>query len=82
MLAMHSFILHFQGKSTWDGQETSEEEVIRRNNYINYSIEKWGEDITEIFIKSDIAKEYAHKIGLGKEFDSNQQYDIIRKLKC
>ena len=81
MLAMHSFILHFQGKSTWDGQETSEEEVIRRNNYINYSIEKWGEDITEIFIKSDIAKEHAHKIGLGKEFDNNEQYNIIRILK-
>jgi GT2 family glycosyltransferase len=81
MLAMHSFILHFHGKSTWDGQETSEQEEVRRNNYINYSIEKWGEDITEIFIKSDVAKEYAHKIGLGKEFDNHEQYNIIRILK-
>jgi GT2 family glycosyltransferase len=82
MLAMHPFILHFHGKSSWDGAESTEQEKIRRENYLKRGIEKWGEDLTEIFINGTYAKEHAHKIGLGKEFDSNQQYDIIRKLKC
>ena len=82
MLAMYPFILHFHGKSSWDGVESTEQERVRRDNYLKRGIEKWGEDLTEIFIKSTYAKEHAHKIGLGKEFDSNQQYDIIRKLKC
>ena len=82
MLAMYPFILHFHGKSSWDGAESTEQEKVRRENYLKRGIEKWGEDLTEIFIKGTYAKEHAHKIGLGKEFDSNQQYDIIRKLKC
>jgi len=82
MLAIYPFILHFHGKSSWDGAESTEQEKVRRDNYLKRGIEKWGEDLTEIFIKGTYAKEHAHKIGLGKEFDSNQQYDIIRKLKC
>jgi len=81
MLAMHPFILHFHGKSTWDGAESTEQERIRRDQYLKKGIEKWGEDLTEIFIKGTYAKEHAHKIGLGKQFDNNEQYNIIRILK-
>ncbi len=62
--------------------KSTEQEKVRRESYLKRGIEKWGEDLTEIFIKGTYAKEHAYKIGLGKEFDSNQQYDIIRKLKC
>lgn len=83
MLSINSFVIHFHGKSSWDGQETVDQELVRRNNYIDYANKKWGEDITEIFIKSVNAKQWAHKIGLGKQFDNNEQYNIIRTLtKC
>jgi len=82
MLVKYPFVLHFHGKSTWDGAESTEQERVRRDDYLKRGVEKWGEDLTEIFIKGTYAKEHAHKIGLGKEFDNNQQYDIIRKLKC
>ena len=52
-----------------------------REQYLKKGVEKWGEDLTEIFIKGTDAKEHAHKIGLGKEFDNNEQYNIIRILK-
>ncbi len=81
MLAKHPFILHFHGKSSWDGAESTEQERIRRDQYLKKGVEKWGEDLTEIFIKGTYAKEHAHKIGLGKEFDNNEQYNIIRILK-
>lgn len=83
MLALHPFILHFHGKSSWDGAESTEQERVRRDQYLKKGVEKWGEDLTEIFIKGTDAKEHAHKIGLGKEFDNHEQYNIIRKLtKC
>ena len=78
---MYPFILHFHGKSSWDGAESTEQERVRRDQYLKKGVEKWGEDLTEIFIKGTYAKEHAHKIGLGKEFDNNEQYNIIRILK-
>ena len=81
MIANHSLTLHFHGKSSWDGGETTEQEKIRREQYLERGVRKWGEDLTEIFIKGTNAKEWAYKIGLQKEFDNNESFNIIRKLK-
>ena len=81
MIANHSLTLHFHGKSSWDGDETDEQERIRREQYLKRGVKKWGEDLNEIFIKGTNAKEWAYKLGLQKEFDSGESYNIIRKLK-
>lgn len=81
LIANYSYLLHFHGKSTWDGVETSEQEKVRREQYLKRSTDKWGEDLTEIFIKGINAKEWSYKLGLKKEFDNNESYNIIRKLK-
>jgi len=81
MIANHSLTLHFHGKSSWDGNETTEQERIRREQYLQRGVRKWGEDLTEIFIKGTNAKEWSYKLGLQKEFDSGESYNIIRKLK-
>jgi len=81
MIANHSLTLHFHGKSSWDGGETTEQEKIRREQYLERGVKKWGEDLTEIFIKGTNAKEWAYKIGLQKEFDNSESFNIIRKLK-
>ena len=81
MIANHSLTLHFHGKSSWDGNETTEQERIRREQYLKRGVRKWGEDLTEIFIKGTNAKEWAYKLGLKKEFDNSESYNIIRKLK-
>jgi len=81
MVANHSLTLHFHGKSSWDGGETTEQEKIRREQYLERGVRKWGEDLTEIFIKGTNAKEWAYKIGLQKEFDNSESFNIIRKLK-
>jgi len=81
MVANHSLTLHFHGKSSWDGSETTEQERIRREQYLERGVRKWGEDLTEIFIKGTNAKEWAYKMGLQKEFDNNESFNIIRKIK-
>jgi GT2 family glycosyltransferase len=81
MIANHSLTLHFHGKSSWDGSETTEQETIRREQYLKRGVRKWGEDLTEIFIKGTNAKEWAYKMGLQKEFDNNESFNIIRKIK-
>jgi GT2 family glycosyltransferase len=81
MVANHSLTLHFHGKSSWDGGETTEQETSRREQYLKRGLRKWGEDLTEIFIKGINAKEWAYKLGLQKEFDNGESFNIIRKLK-
>ncbi len=81
LIANYSYLLHFHGKSTWDGGESTEQEKVRREQYLKKGNEKWGKDLTEIFIKGENAKGWAYKLGLNKEFDNNESYNIIRKIK-
>ena len=81
MIANYSLTLHFHGKSSWDGNETTDQEKIRREKYLQRGLRKWGEDLNEIFIKGTNAKEWAYKLGFQKEFDNGESYNIIRKLK-
>ena len=80
MLANHSNVLHFHGKSTWDGNESTYEEEQRRSKYIAKSMKKWGINFTEIFIKGNDAKEWCEKLGLNKEFENGDAYSIINIL--
>ena len=80
MIANHSLTLHFHGKSSWDGAESTYEEEQRRAKYIAKSMEKWGLDLTEIFIKGSNAIEHCTRIGLEKELKNNEAYNIMRTL--
>ena len=40
-----SYLLHFAGKSTWDGPEKQKEIEERNKKYFSKFIEKWGEDL-------------------------------------
>jgi len=80
MVANHSLTLHFHGKSSWDGSETTIEEEQRRAKYIDRSMKKWGLDLTEIFIKGNHAKEYCHQLGLEEYFNKGESFNIMRTL--
>jgi hypothetical protein len=43
-------------------------------------MEKWGLDLTEIFIKGTNAAEHCARIGLEKELKNNESYNIMRIL--
>jgi len=80
LIAFHSYVIHFHGKSSWDGFESKEEEKIRREKYLQKSREKWGSLITDIFVDGKNAKERAYEIGLKDMFDNNESFNIINYL--
>jgi GT2 family glycosyltransferase len=80
MIANCSLTLHFHGKSSWDGSETTVEEEQRRTKYIDKSMKKWGFDLTEIFIKGNNAKEHCYQLGLKEYFDKGESFNIMRTL--
>lgn len=51
--AMQSYILHFQGRSTWRGGESETETRERDEKYSIRFREKWGDDLFRIFIGLD-----------------------------
>ena len=80
MIANHSLTLHFHGKSSWDGSETTVEEEQRRAKYIDKSMKKWGLDLTEVFIKGTNAKEHCAQLGLEEHLKNGESFNIIRLL--
>jgi len=80
MIANHSLTLHFHGKSSWDGSESTHEEEQRRAKYIDKSMKKWGLDLTEIFIKGNNAKEHCYQLGLEEYFNKGESFNIMRTL--
>jgi GT2 family glycosyltransferase len=80
MIANHSLTLHFHGKSSWDGSETTVEEEQRRAKYIDKSMKKWGLDLTEIFIKGTNAREHCIQLGLEQQLKNGESFNIIRLL--
>jgi hypothetical protein len=80
MIANHSLTLHFHGKSSWDGNETTVEEEQRRAKYIDKSMKKWGLDLTEIFIKGTNAREHCIQLGLEQQLKNGESFNIIRLL--
>jgi len=80
MIANYSYVIHFQGKATWDGCEINSQEEIRRNSYINRAIKKWGKELTDIFIDGSRSKEICYSLGFKEWFDKGESYKIINAL--
>jgi len=53
--AMSSYLLHFIGKSTWRGAESSEETAARDRVYSERFKKKWGRVLFALMIKDDIS---------------------------
>ena len=45
-----TYLLHFHGKSTWDGDETFDQTEKRNRAYTEAFLKKWGNELTQIFI--------------------------------
>jgi hypothetical protein len=52
-------------------------------SYLKRGNEKWGKDLTDIFISGVKAKEKCYELGLKELFDKGESYKIMRILaKC
>jgi len=53
-IALGSFILHFQGRSSWAGGETKEEQRLREERFFNHFISKWGRDLFDLILRENV----------------------------
>lgn len=53
LVAEHCFLLHFAGKSSWDGPESKEEWQKREEGFVSAFQDKWGPRITQLLLKRD-----------------------------
>ena len=76
----NSFLLHFNGKSSWNGTESSEQTEIRNHNYKTKFIEKWGIDLYNLCIVSGSAQSTITKYDLHEFISNNKFNDAIKEV--
>jgi GT2 family glycosyltransferase len=77
---INSYLLHFHGKSTWDGNETPAQTEKRNKAYSEVFLKKWGSELTQIFI---IRKDFDNILlekDLNDLFKQGKFGELIRKL--
>lgn len=77
---IQSYVLHFHGKSTWDGNETPSQTEDRNNIYTKVFLKKWGKDMTQIFILRKDFIEILNKKGLIDLFKKGKFGSLIRRF--
>ena len=77
---LDSYLLHFHGKSTWDGNETSDQTESRNKAYTEAFLEKWGNEMTQIFILRKEFSNILYEKGLNDLFKQGKFGELIRKL--
>lgn len=75
-----SYLLHFHGKSTWDGGETNNQTAERNKLYVEAFLKKWGEDMTQIFILRKNFSNILYKKGLNGMFQQGRFRELIKQL--
>ena len=75
-----SYLLHFHGKSTWDGPETKDQIEDRNKLYIDVFFKKWGNDMTQIFIQRKNFESILIKKNLEDLFKKGKFGELIKRL--
>ena len=60
----HSYVLHFGGKSTWDGAETAQQTHSRDQQYWHYFETKWSRDLAHLCLSNGNAAAIIEQYGL------------------
>ena len=77
---LESYLLHFHGKSTWDGYETTFQTEKRNKTYTEVFLKKWGNDLTQLFILRKNFSNILKEKNLEELFKKGKFGDLIRKL--
>jgi len=75
-----SYLLHFHGKSTWDGGEKKEQIEKRNELYTKVFEKKWGKEMTQLFIIRKDFQNILSEKGLEELFKNGRFGDLIRKI--
>lgn len=75
-----SFLLHFNGKSSWNGAETPEQTTDRDNRYRTHFKQKWGEDLFNLCITGGNPLITINKYNLHSLAEQNKFNEMILKV--
>ncbi len=77
-----SYVLHFNGKSTWSGGEDPEASLTRRNRYSEEFEKKWGHNLRQILIEEDnnLLNKYPEVLDLFKKGDLAEAVTLLMEL--
>jgi GT2 family glycosyltransferase len=75
-----SYLLHFNGCSSWNGAETLAETQLRNRLYMQTFIEKWGEDLHDLCMSSGQPTSIIEKYQLHGLLNECRFNDIIKSL--
>lgn len=71
-----SYLLHFHGKSTWDGAETQDQTDKRNAQYVERFYQKWGSNLANLLITGGDSLSVVKKYLLGNDTIT----DMIKRL--
>ena len=77
---LDSYLLHFHGKSTWDGGETLKETQKRNKIYTDAFLKKWGDKLTQLFLIRKNFSNILEKDHLSDLYKKGKFGDLIRKI--
>ena len=77
---LDSYLLHFHGKSSWDGGETISEVRERDKKYTEAFLKKWGSEMTKIFILRKNFFEILEEKGLNEIYKKRKFSELIKRL--
>lgn len=73
----NGFLLHFNGRSSWNGAETSSETQDRDTKYKQQFIDKWGSELTDLCITGGNADKIIETYQLDKLISQRQYNQAI-----
>ena len=78
--ALESYVLHFQGRSTWRGGETRDEQRQRDAHYLEAFQTKWGAALTQAFVRGDWSV-FESNAKLADQIAKQQFTPVVRYLR-
>lgn len=75
-----SYLLHFAGKSTWDGPEKSSETTERNRVYMEKFSNKWGKDLADLCLVGGNPWSVIERHGLEKQIQNQEFNSAIKAL--
>jgi len=79
LLGLNSYLLHFQGKSTWRGPETPFDTATRNSDYTVAFADKWGYNLAQLLLKNNSTCITSDQEILGL-FENKQLKELILAL--
>jgi hypothetical protein len=76
--ALNSYILHFQGKSTWRGAETREQTAARDRKASERFKQKWGDPLFQVMVMNDLNNLTADQHEMYKKGDFRKLIETLR----